>query len=326
MDSFRTQVIIPESPDKISYQTQCLLLGSCFSDYIGEIMTGYKFPALLNPFGTLFNPMSMADNLEKLVANTPFTEDNLHFHNGLWFSFSHYTGFSHPNRTVCLQQINDAAQRASLWLKNCHYLILTFGTAWCYIYKPGSQLVANCHKIPAASFERTFANPQNISDRYNKMLALLRSFNPSLHIIFTLSPVRHWKDGAVNNQLSKSALHCSIHEILRNNDNTSYFPAYEIFMDELRDYRFYAVDMLHPSEQATRYVWERFCKVRVDRESEKIMEAVASIARSVNHQPKFSASDGYQHFRQNTLNRIEQLRKMYPFLDFSSEINMLSTS
>jgi len=298
-------------------------MGSCFADNIGKIMTGYKFPVMLNPFGTMFNPASLADNIRNLITGKEFTPDDLLYHNGLWISFNHYTGYTHPNRDKCLLSINNSANTASAWLKHCDYLLLTFGTAWAYLYNETGKLVANCHKLPPSSFTRMLLEPADIVAQYDALLPVLKQYNPNIRVIFTLSPVRHWSDGAVSNQLSKSMLHCSIHEILKKHDSTFYFPAYEIFMDELRDYRFYAADMLHPSEQGSNYVWERFCDTWVDEPAKKIMAGVTAILKAARHRPLHTNTTSHKKFHQNTLKQIQHLTTLYPFLDFSNEIALL---
>jgi hypothetical protein len=323
MDKFRTLVDIPGSPDKISYHSKCLFMGSCFADNIGECMAAYKFPVLLNPFGTLFNPSSMAENLNILIQGKEFSAGELVCHDGLWFSFNHYTAFAHPHLAICLSAINKSLSDASSWLKQCSYLLLTFGTAWIYIYNKTGKLVANCHKIPAVEFTRKLLEPRDIIESYDTLLNELSNFCPGIRIIFTVSPVRHWKDGAVNNQLSKSILHYSIQELLKLHKNTTYFPAYEIFMDELRDYRFYANDMLHPSDQGTSYVWERFIETWMDESTKKPMAGVKAILKAVTHRPLHTETLNHKKFIHNTLKQIEQLTGLYPFLDFSKEIDML---
>ena len=323
MDKFHTRVSIPESAVKISYQTKSLLMGSCFADSIGKIMSGYKFPVLLNPFGTLFNPISIGNNIGHLISGNEFTPANLNFHDGLWFSFSHYTVFAHPHRDTCLSAINRSLSLAAGWLKQCDFLLLTFGTARIFEFKETGNIVANCHKFPADSFTPRLSEPAEIVSHYDAVLRNLKQFNPAIRIIFTLSPVRHWSDGAENNQLSKSILHYSIHEILKRHANTSYFPAYEIFMDELRDYRFYAADMLHPSDQGSQYIWERFADTWLDELSKKIMAGVTAILKAAGHRPLHSESTNHKKFKQNTLRQIEHLTGLYPFLDFSNEIALL---
>ena len=320
MDKFRTRVEIPGSPVRMSYHTQSLWMGSCFSDTIGRIMAGYKYPVLLNPFGTLFNPFSIGENILHLISGKQFMPDDLQFYNGLWFSFSHYTGFSHYDPQICLSAINNSLTSASGWLKQCDFLLLTFGTARIFQLQKDGRIVANCHKLPASSFVSGLSEPPAIISYYDAVICSLKNLNPDIRIIFTLSPVRHWSDGAENNQLSKSILHYSIHEIMKRHDQTYYFPAYEILLDELRDYRFYAADMLHPSEQAGQYIWERFSDTWLDEDSKKIMAGVTAVLKAVGHRPLHTETTNHKKFKQNTLRQIEHLTSQYPFLDFSNEI------
>ena len=323
MDKFRTRVEFPESGEKIGYNSRCLFMGSCFTEEIGGRMLSLKFPVLVNPFGTLFNPASICDNLEILIEEKVFSKDDLFMHNGLWFSFSHYTGFDRPDQQECLALINKSLQEAAKWIRQCNYIFITLGTAWTFIYKSTGRLVANCHKLPSADFTRLLLDPEEIADRVDHMLEALKKINPRARIIFTVSPVRHWKDGAVNNQLSKSILLLAIHRLMKKHSSISYFPAYEIFMDELRDYRFYAADMLHPSETGSEYVWERFCDSWLDEPSKKTMAGVTAILKAVAHRPKQIDLPNLKKFSENLLKQIDQLTLSNPNLDFSPEITIL---
>jgi hypothetical protein len=320
----QTKVVIPDPPSRIGYHTRGMFMGSCFSDYIGTIMAGYKFPLLLNPFGTLFNPASIAANLENLINLRVYKSADLRFHDGLWLSFDHYTGFSDTDQERCLDQINTSVSQASEWLKHCDFLVLTFGTAWIFKYKKTGKTVANCHKIPQAEFSREFMQPAEIVNMFDRLLSLLSEFNPGLRVIFTLSPVRHWSDGAVNNQLSKSVLHYSIQEILKQHGNAWYFPSYEIFMDELRDYRYYAADMLHPSDQGAVYVWEKFFESTIDDKSKAILAELEPVLQAARHRPVNAGSDAHRKFRDKISGKIHEITTKYPFLDFSNEIELFS--
>lgn len=321
----QTRVNIPDAPAKIGYDTPCLFMGSCFSDNIGQLMAAHKFPVLLNPFGTLFNPLSVAQNLNRLMNTQPYTVADLSSHNGLWLSFDHYTGFSHPDPDTCLRAINRSFADASLWLRKCRFLVLTFGTAWAFRHNQTGKTVANCHKLPAAMFTRYCAQPEEITGAYNTLLNNLKQLNPDVTVIFTLSPVRHWSNGAVENQLSKSVLHYSIQQLVQQHPRAWYFPAYEIFMDELRDYRYYATDMLHPGEQGINYTWERFCETCISDTAVKIMAGVAAVIKAAGHRPMHTATTNHAEFRLNTIKKIESLVAQYPFLDFSDELTRLRT-
>jgi hypothetical protein len=323
MDKFRTIVELPPSPEKISYQSRCLFLGSCFTGEIGGRMIMYKFPVLVNPFGTLFNPASICDNLELLIEGKVFAPEDLFKHKETWFSFSHYTEFDRRDAGECLSLVNHSLREASAFIRQCNYIVVTLGTAWTFIYNATGKVVANCHKLPAAYFTRRLLEPEEICTRYEHMLAALKKINPGVRILFTVSPVRHWKDGAVNNQVSKSILLLSIHRMVKNHENVGYFPAYEIFMDELRDYRFYASDMLHPSEPGSSYVWERFCESYLDEPSKKTMAGVSAILKALAHRPRQTDLPDLKKLSSNLLKQIDQLTLSNPYLDFSREIGIL---
>jgi GSCFA family len=323
MDPFRTIAEIQPSRKKIAYSSSLLFMGSCFSDTMGEKLESLKFQVQTNPFGVLFNPASIAENIRILMENKPFTRDRLYFHNGQWISFNHYTGYSHPDPEKCLDRINrNLASSASL-LKKAAFLFLTFGTAWVYRFNETGAIVANCHKLPASFFTRSLLDPDEIIRMYNKLLQEIRAFNPELTVVFTLSPVRHWKDGAVNNQKSKSILHFAIDEIAEQNSGIFYFPAYEIFMDELRDYRFYARDMLHPSESGIEYTWERFLETYMDPDTLPLMKEVQSLVKAAYHRPVNPDDPSNKSFLQTSIAAMNYISEMHPFLDFSQEIARL---
>jgi len=319
MDHFRTIVEVQPFGKKITYSSALLLMGSCFSDTIGEKLESLKFQVCTNPFGALFNPSSIADNLRILMENKPFTPDRLYFYNGQWISFNHYTGYSHPDQKKCLERINRSLASSASLLKKAGFLFLTFGTAWVYRFNETGAIAANCHKLPSASFTRFLLEPDEIIRLYNNLLKEIRYFNPEITVVFTLSPVRHWKDGAVNNQKSKSILHYAIDTIAEQNPGVHYFPAYEIFMDELRDYRFYAPDMLHPSESGADYIWERFLETYMDPDTLPLMKEVQSLTKAAGHRPVNSADPSNRSFLQNFISAMNRLSELHPFLDFRNE-------
>jgi hypothetical protein len=320
MDRFRTVVEISPSGRKISYHTPALFMGSCFTEEIGGRMLKLKFPVLVNPFGTLFNPASICDNLEILLSGKEYTIEDLSSHRDMWFSFSHYTGYNRNNAPDCLSSINESVRNASAFLAQCSELCITLGTAWSYVYRKTGKVVANCHKIPSSEFERKLLEPGDIIHRYDRLISALTKSNPTIRIIFTVSPVRHWKDGAMNNMVSKSILILVLHELTKKYPHVTCFPAYEIFMDELRDYRFYASDMLHPSESGSSYVWERFCDTFMDPETLKLIAEVQEIQKSLGHRPRNMNTPDYARYKENTIANVNDLTARYPFIDFSREL------
>jgi hypothetical protein len=299
-------------------------MGSCFADNIGSRLKNLKFVVEHNPFGVLYNPVSVKIDIELLAERKIFTESDLYWHNDRWISFNHYTLFSHPDNTTCLQKINDSAIPASELLAKARFLFITFGTSWVYEFSKTGQVVANCHKIPAGEFRRFLLSPEDIIRSYDELLAKLKAYNPDLNIVFTVSPIRHWKDGAAGNQLSKSILLVAIHNLVNRHHNTSYFPAYEIFMDELRDYRFYARDMIHPSDAAQDYIWEKFTGTFISPESIDIMKEIEEILKARNHRPVNPDSAEFLQFRKRIREKIDALVKKYPALDLSGEIAYFS--
>lgn len=321
MSKFRTEIKPKSSENKITYDSKVLLVGSCFSDNIGEKLANYKFKVLNNPFGVLYNPYSIYNSLNILLNNTIFDLNNLHFYNGKWSSFNHHTTFSNSNKTICLENINKALKKSSTFLKKADFLFITFGTARIYTYKKTGQIVSNCHKIPAKQFDHTLLTVDKIVELYNDILTALFNNFPKINIVFTISPIRHWKDGAFGNQLSKSVLFLAINELLKSFDNISYFPAYEIVMDDLRDYRFYEENMLHPNQTAVNYIWEHFVNSYIDKNCSIIFPDILKIANAFHHKPSETSSQEFVKFAIKITQLIDVLYKKYPYLDFTKEKN-----
>ena len=317
MKSYRTIVEPDSSKNKISYNTPVLFMGSCFTENIGNKMDKLKFPTIVNPFGVLYNPSSVRSGLEILLDNRDFNEKDLHFFNDQWFSFYHDTEFSNENKDECLKKINTSVNEAREHLRSAKYLIITFGTAWIYEYKKTENVVSNCHKIPAKEFERRKLGVEDIFVQWAKLLNRIEDYNPNLKIIFTVSPVRHWKDGAVQNQLSKSTLILAIHQLKKIFENVEYFPAYEIMMDDLRDYRYYADDMLHPSNVAIEYIWDYFKQTFFDKKTININDEVNQVIQAENHRPINPDSINHKKFIENLDRKRELLKQKYPFLKFN---------
>ncbi|MFC2151478.1 GSCFA domain-containing protein [Bacteroidota bacterium] len=316
MKEFRT-VIQPEpSKNKINYQTPLMFMGSCFTENIGNKMLELKFPALVNPFGVLYNPFSVRNSLEILIDHMKFTKDDLCFFNDQWLSFNHDTEFSNENQEDCLKRINSSVEAASKHIRNSKFLIISLGTAWVYKHKKTSKVVSNCHKIPSKEFERILLEPADIFVEWSNLINRLLSLNKKLKIIFTVSPIRHWKDGAIQNQLSKSTLILAIHQLIKEIPNIEYFPAYEIMMDDLRDYRFYANDMIHPSNMAIDYIWEQFSKTYFEKETNDIINEVNKILLAENHHPFKQETESHKKFLQNLKKEKDLINRKHPFIKF----------
>ncbi len=318
-----TEVALPEYPFKLDHQMPVLLMGSCFTENMGKQLDRYLFPVCVNPFGVTYNPLSVKMSLEALMHKETYGEEDLNLHNNLWFSFDHYTGFSSPDRDEALDQINRSFDSAKEVLKKAGVLILTWGTSWVYRYKKTGQVVCNCHKIPAKEFTRTQLSTREIIAAYEELLPQLFEFNSDLKIIHTVSPVRHWKDGAHGNQLSKAALLLAGDALQKKfPDQFFYFPSYEIVMDELRDYRFYAEDMIHTSDQTTAYIWEKLQEVLISGSSAEIISDLEPFIKMKEHRPINSSKEA-QEKRENQLKeRANHLKKKYPELNLDNSLKM----
>jgi len=259
-----TPVTIEPSQYTVSHQTPLLLMGSCFTDHIGQRLIQSGFEVLCNPFGTLYNPCSVAACMQQALRNEPVTEQHLVHHDGLWHSWLHHSRFSHPDKTECLNRCNDSIVQTHNFLAQHPTIIITFGTAFIYsLVAPDAapqmrhRVVANCHKLPSGMFERRRLSISEIVNLWGDMVSQLESAGVA-RIIFTVSPIRHMADGAHGNQLSKSTLLLAVDSLIELYPICSYFDSYEILLDELRDYRFYDRDMCHPSSLAVDIIWERF--------------------------------------------------------------------
>lgn len=275
----------------------------------------------MNPFGILYNPESIANSLRILLEKRVFTEGDLFQDQGLWNSFFHHSRFSDVDMEVALEKINSRISSSHEFLKKTDFLIITFGTAWVYELRKTEQIVSNCHKIPAAEFKRFRLEVSHITNIYCELLDQIRKFNPDLKVVFTVSPIRHWKDGAVENQLSKATLLLAIDQLIKGfgNQDCAYFPSYELMMDELRDYRFYADDMLHISQVAVDYIFERFSKVMITKESMDVSKKVMKVRRAFGHRPVNPNTAEFKEFVLQNLLQINQLTNQFPNLDFKEE-------
>lgn len=324
--SFRTTLEPEHSSLRIDHQTGVCLLGSCFAEHIGRKLAESKFELLENPFGILYNPFSIADSLEKIVANTAFAKKDLAYRNDLWVSFAHHGRFSGPDSDAVLAHMNESLMRAHHFMKKAKVLFISLGTAKVYRHLELGRVVANCHKFPASNFDHFLTEKDDVVAVLAQAIQKLSIFNPSLKIIFTVSPVRHIKDGLVENQLSKAILLQAVHSLRKTFTQVDYFPSYEIMLDDLRDYRFYKSDMIHPSDLAVNYIFDFFKKRYFDESVLQLMSQVQKINTAVNHRPFYAQSASHQKFVQRVLQQMEALEKKYPFLSFSEERSRITTS
>ncbi|MDR0693715.1 MAG: GSCFA domain-containing protein [Prevotellaceae bacterium] len=309
---WQTIITIPAFTRQMNYHTPVLFTGSCFASNMGDAMRQRKFPVTINPFGVAYNPQSIVQALQRLRNGNPFEEQELICCRGLWTTFSHHSSFSHPNAAAFLQQANAALQKGQEIFRCASFLVVSLGTSWAYRHKEKNTIVANCHKFPATDFERVFLPAEETAELFAREIAA----DPSRTWIFTVSPVRHWKDGAHGNQLSKASLLLAVEKLQQQFPNVRYFPAYEIMMDELRDYRFYAGDMLHPSVQAVNYIWQRFSDVALDGDTKKIMREVEQIITAQQHRPLHEDTEAHRKFLTDTHRKIQDFSARYPFIHF----------
>lgn len=319
MDQFRTEVIVKDYPFRMSHRGSSVFIGSCFTDHIGSKMLESGFSADINPFGVVYNPVSVKKSLEILLETRKFTEKDLHFYNKRWFSFYHHSSFSNADKSACLREINSKIRKASIFLKEASFLFITFGTARIFRLNETGEIVSNCHKLPAAAFSRELLSVEEIVKEYDALIIHLNEINPKLQIIFTVSPVRHWKDGAEGNQVSKSVLQVAVHQLVEKYNNAFYFPSYEIMMDDLRDYRFYADDMIHISPVAVNYIWEKFKNAFFDQATQKIIHRIENIYKALRHRPFDIHSKAHHDFLKKVFLDMEEMEKQFSFLDFGKE-------
>ena len=320
MDRFRTTLSIQPATYSIGHSERLMLLGSCFTEHIGARLQAGKFSLRINPFGIAYNPVSIARCLERLLERTrPFSEDELFEHGGLWRSWDHHGSFAAPQRDEALRNINEAYHADAAFLPATNRILLTFGTADVFYLRDSGRIVANNHKMPADTFEQRRLSIEEIVGATANALEKIKAGQPDLQVVLTVSPVRHLRAGAIANQRSKATLILACEALCRQFSWVQYFPAYELLLDDLRDYRFYNDDMVHPSEMATTYIWERFMDTCFQKSTKQIVERLDKLRQALQHRPLHPGSDAHRAFVQAQLDHISQLEKEYPALDFRKE-------
>ncbi|MCC8155633.1 MAG: GSCFA domain-containing protein [Tannerellaceae bacterium] len=320
----RTVVSITNPAFYISHKEKIMLLGSCFAENIGKKLIETKFQVDQNPFGILYNPASVAQSLARLMNPIPFDEKDIFEHSELYHTFYHHSRFSQADLHTLLNVINQQLVYSSSFLQQTNRLLITFGTAWVYRLQSSGEIVSNCHKLPDKYFIRDFLSVESIVEQWKDLLEKVWIKNPSLQVLFTVSPVRHWKDGAHGNQLSKATLLLAIEALCKRfPEKVIYFPSYEIQLDELRDYRFYADDMLHPSGMAIEYIWQRFAETYFTPETHRLLKEWDDIRKAIQHKPFRPESDTYRSFILQTLLKVEQLEEKFPYFYVTNEKELL---
>ena len=315
----QTQVPLQNADDQFDYQSQMLLLGSCFVENIGKKLDYYKFRLLQNPIGILFHPKAIENLLSKSIQAFCYTEENIFYHNERWHCFDAHSDLSDVSKEELLRKLNDGLKDTRQQIPISTHIVITLGTAWGYRKLESNAIVANCHKVPQKEFAKDLLSVENVTESLETMVDLIQSVNPTAQIIFTVSPVRHLKDGFVENQQSKAHLISAIGKVQSSQSQAReihYFPSYEIMMDELRDYRFYKSDMVHPSELAVDYIWEKFKGVWISKEAFTAMEKVEEIQRGMLHRPFNPKSEEHQKFLNSLNAKTQALQMEFPFMEF----------
>lgn len=312
---FFTTVPLPSAVHPIDHRSKVVLLGSCFAENMAGKFDYFQFQNTVNPFGILFSPDAIEKVLSFAAESKRFTEADLFFHNERWHCFDAHSGLSGKKDEV-LTSLNEATTRLRGAIADATHINITLGTAWVYRRKDNGALVANCHKVPQKEFTKELRSPNEVAASLEAILAHIRRLNLNTEVIFTVSPVRHLKDGFVENQRSKAHLIAGLHTALEGESGVSYFPSYEIMMDELRDYRFCAADMLHPNETAIDYIWSRFATAWIAPEARPVMDEVEAVRKGLGHRPFDPDGDAHQRFLLQLQTRIAVLRERFPHMDF----------
>ena len=307
--NLQTEIKINPLEQTIHYADGLLFLGSCFADEVGALCRGLGFDALVNPFGVLYNPASIVQSVKRLNSGKPFCHDDvIRVGEGQCCTFSHNTAFWNTTEEALLQQVNQSLAEAHAHFLDSKWVVISLGTSWVFRNKETQEVVSNCHKLPAHQFERQFLSVEQSSQYFSEIVQQ----HPQKQFIFTVSPLRHLKDGLHENQLSKAALLLAVDQVCKQFENAHYFPAYEILLDELRDYRFYKEDMVHPTEQAVRYIWERFVDFAVDPKEKSAMKAAAELKQMLQHRPLFPESEAFRRFELLKKQKISELKRAFP--------------
>jgi len=317
----KLQTIVPLQSEKeeIDYQSSIFLLGSCFVENIGRKLDYYKFQTLQNPFGILFHTEAIENLIARTVERRGYTDSDVFYYNERWHCFDVHSGLSDPSKEILIKNLNSALLTTRNKLNEATHIIITLGTAWVYKNVESQKRVANCHKLPQNQFTKELLSPLEIEESVQRIILNIRRVNQTASVIFTISPVRHLKDGFIENQRSKANLISAVGKIMEStlaNQNVRYFPAYELMMDELRDYRFYAEDMVHPNSLAIDYIWEKFKYVWVSEKANIVMGLVQEIKKGLSHRPFNEEAEQHRIFLESLDEKISFLKKKYPFMKF----------
>ena len=318
-----------KSPEKqINYRDKILLIGSCFTEHIGNSLGELKFSTIQNPNGILFDPRSVCNSLISFIENKKYRKEDLFLLNETWNSWEHHSRFSNINADECLKNINESQQQAHIFLKDADWLIITLGSSFSYRLTSEATLgslennngVANCHRAPSQWFNKHLLTIDETISLLDTTYHRLKQFNPKLKIIFTISPVRHIRDGVIENNRSKARLIEAVHHMINKFPGLYYFPAYELVIDVLRDYRFYDIDMVHPNYPATEFVMEKFKEAFIDEQSQQLMDEIKKIVIARKHKAFQPETNAHKTFLKTHLEKTKELQSKFSFLDLKEEI------
>jgi hypothetical protein len=316
----------------ITYQDKILLTGSCFTEHIGNALETLKFSVLQNPNGILFDPASVCSSLVSYIHNRQYEEEDLFQLNDIWHSWQHHSRFSNIRAKEAIQNINTSQSNAHQFLKKANWIIITLGSSFSYeLVVPGAnnaqqrQGVANCHRAPAQWFTKKLLSVSEIIAQWEDCYKQLMDFNPGLNFIFTISPVRHIRDGVVDNNRSKARLIEAVHYLADKYNNVNYFPAYELLIDILRDYRFYDIDLVHPNYMATEYVMEKFIGSCIHPDAIQLLEEIKKIVIAGKHKAFQPETKAHQQFLTTHFEKVKALQERYPFLDLKKELDYFNS-
>jgi len=315
----QTKIPLIPKEHQIDYQSKTVMLGSCFVENMAEKMEYYKFHTLQNPFGIIFHPIAIEKLITRAVNNDLFTSDDLFYFNEQWHCFEVHSSISTSEKEDLLDILNNKLKAFRDYLLSASHIILTFGTAWVYQYRDTNTIVANCHKVPQNKFIKEILSVEEITKSTKNIISIIKGINLKVNIILTISPVRHLKDGFVENTRSKAHLISAIYDITigkRSMNGVEEFPSYEIMMDELRDYRFYKEDLIHPNKTAITIIWDAFSKVWISEETKEIQKEIAVIQAGLLHQPFNPESKAHRSFLSDLEIKIEKLQTRYPEINF----------
>lgn len=315
---FRTPVAIVQSSEKLTYEDAILTLGSCFAVNMAEKLKRFQFRCVSNPFGIIFNPISLERLVKYACANYRFTDKDVFCYQGVWSCFATHSEMNELEAEVIVEKLNHRRQMLTKALQISKHIMITLGTAWVYEREETGEIVANCHKLPQSHFRKRLLTVGEVSRSLERIVRCVKEINPDVKFVFSLSPVRHFKDGVVENQWSKAVLTVGLQDFLhhKSSEKISYFPSYEIVMDELRDYRFYKADLLHPNDIAVDYIWERFVETWIGPKEHLVMRKVEEVQRGLNHRSFNPYSESHARFLEQLAQKIDDLLERYPHMSF----------